>query len=589
MLRAKSSSLRALNLGIAVILAFSLLGSPLLAQRAFDPGNPPDLLGLNAARVFQELKPVREFYEWVDWCESAKNAIDNGKPIPASPESTFATKEIISRLDKIKQYINQMSSTNQPLFPTEPRRGESETSLRNTQRAQELYVQSLTSRINILDKYRERLSTAYAVAKATSHALDVMADRGFDMTGQLRIAAFDLSSTIPDSITKASNNAASAQASLGSVRTTVEAKYRAFDDRVNSYLQNPDKYFRDRTRNQIRGIDGSARPDTGHSPRSGDGDQGVTTSVTPYGLVTINSVLGPIETWIIPPSADVRRPPDIPPFVIPPNGEVLLAAAFPDEQAKIIVRAMTSNNELAHEFTLEGNCGGYGTFHWKNDFGESVTLNAKSYNVNEHYIDLSSANIYDEIGILGWGYLPPKVPRNGEPQPSPDRANGTPNQAVLMMVRADSSVNFPLGKDTGGTSNASIVLGSNGNWLFLLGFPNLRTRISFTSTLYGETSSREFWHPRNVPLEGNSLSGILSNDFTNGEKVNTISFTGEVNAPDGGWRHLEWRAKRVNTALWLFGAGFQLGDVPNHNDAYRAAMFVVQKGLCRGRVVLTSK
>lgn len=83
--------------------------------------------------------------------------------------------------------------------------------------------------------------------------------------------------------------------------------------------------------------------------------------MTPFGAhgrVSVTTPEGTVETWYIPPSYNLRRPPPHTPIVVPPKAEVRIMTAFPGPDVSIRVTARNEQGEMLREFNYGGYCGG---------------------------------------------------------------------------------------------------------------------------------------------------------------------------------------------------------------------------------------
>ncbi|HEX8565183.1 MAG TPA: hypothetical protein VF648_05900 [Pyrinomonadaceae bacterium] len=581
-----------------------------------------DTLGLQAARAFNELEPLREFYDWYDWSRNVQEALGSNRSIPTPPTANRGVQEIAKRVEKLSKMIADMGVP--PEIPDiVPGPTHTEQGLRNHQRFQELRLQKLREGRDRLNEIQKMLSDVRTASDRIGTEINNALARGrvIDFMNLLQYAVIDFKINIPNVLRPIIEQAKQQYKAVDRAEKESEAKYREFDRKVEEFLRNPPTAnHRQPVRDHVNGVAGQNKPlwgvesrtpgrsinsdDTGGSGGSdnnrggsegsrggggsgsgrgggGRGGRGRDGSIinNTLGRVEVSTVYGPVEVRFIPPSMDLRRPPERAPILIPSGGEILIMSVFPGPEITIRILAKNEKGDVIEEINPgSGYCGGYPWVTWKNETDETLILSASAYDETGAALRFSNYDVYDELAVLGWGYSPPVHILPGGPEPSPERRNGKPHEAVLVMARADDTNFVPMDKGEGNDSE-SVELGTNGEWYFMLGFTNVQTKVEFEgrNTLKGPF---EFFHPRGNPIIGEFGTDVRRNFFRTGEGITTISFKASVLGTNREWHTIKWQKRRINTALWIYTAGFKVEERPYLNQPQRAVLVVVQKGIC---------
>lgn len=279
-------------------------------------------------------------------------------------------------------------------------------------------------------------------------------------------------------------------------------------------------------------------------------------------IVSIPSEGVQVEVWLIPPALDLRRPPDNPPIIIPPGGEIFAMAAFPGQEARVRIVALNPNGRRVAGFSLSGSGGGTPQRRWKNFSKDMVTIHASAMNIIDQPIRLSSYDAFQEITVMGWGLeeIPDRSPVGRGPKT---------HDAVLMIVRSDDSPSV-ISSTGPGVEVGTIRVFERDEQLFVAGFPNRRARVEFQGT-GSDGTPRAFWRT----LTGSS-GQINRNLFRNVNDVLTIDFKASVADNEGQWRPVAWQGVRINADLVIAGAGFQPMEQADDNLPYRVILFAVR-------------
>lgn len=554
---------------------------------------------IHAQRIFNaktlettaELKEWRDtmedFFEWKVWAEKAEKAAAANEPFPTPPGEALGVSKIQEKIAVLQRLADRKSK---PRPVPEMALSDNLFNLRQAINSSEAYLNELTRDLETVTAIKEKMNLLNQASNAIARALmrneaAVLAALGGPPAATAYNNLLDaFARAIPDTIRPAAMDVNSKRIAVQSELNKKAPAHREFIQKATQKAKEIESRDGGSSGQSSRGGSGSGsgssgdrRPGGGSSPGTPPGSDRPTERPSgpsgdtrdnrersrerPFGDATTRG--GPLRYLVdtdifyvpgmpgVPLKWRIDRPPKDLPIVVPPQGRVLLFAAFPDLPARMNITAEFEEGSVKEITTFEGKCGDQvdkNSLEWRNISADSsATINATLTHDNGHVFPISSRGVTPFMSLIGWNYRP--KPRSGptRPQAAPEN-EGTRSHAGVLVVAMmnDATAEIPVLNRSESKSLKLKV--TKDNWLFGLGFINkAEVEISAGS----DRMPIDFWDSFSKD-EGTVQSNIWRNESG---PTFWANFTPSVKLKSGRYGFLKWRSQWINEDLFIAGAG----------------------------------